>query len=193
MKRSLSILLILALLIGALMLVPTSVSAADGGADTGSSGACFSFDANFVGWQNFSYISFHIWGDNDFFFDWGTKNQRGRDDDGDGIWTYDLEDHGVSLDSSKQYYVIFYADTGVQTYELVCGTACYGDTIYCDGVLDIMDATRIQRYLAELADESELDMTAADATQDNNVDIMDATRIQRVLAELCDIDGNVLS
>ena len=59
-----------------------------------------------------------------------------------------------------------------------------------DGSVTILDATRIQRFIASLIDETGLDMTAADADADGNVTILDATRIQRVLAGLCDIDGN---
>lgn len=106
---------------------------AEADADTGASGNTFSFDANSAGWQNFEYIAFHIWGDDETFFDWGSRKQRGKDDDGDGTWTYDLDAAGISLDSSKQYYVICYSSTGVQTYNLIAGTACYGDTVYCDG------------------------------------------------------------
>ena len=59
-----------------------------------------------------------------------------------------------------------------------------------DGSVTILDATRIQRYVAELIDSDGLDMTAADADSDGDVTILDATRIQRVLADLCDMDGN---
>ena len=58
-----------------------------------------------------------------------------------------------------------------------------------DGEVTILDATRIQRYLASLITSSDLDMEAADADMDSDVTIMDATRIQRVLAKLCDMDG----
>ena len=59
-----------------------------------------------------------------------------------------------------------------------------------DGSVTILDATRIQRYLAGLVTEEEIDLTAADADGDGLVSVLDATRIQRVLAKLCDIDGN---
>ena len=58
-----------------------------------------------------------------------------------------------------------------------------------DGKVTILDATRIQRYLASMASEEEVDMQAADADLDGKVTILDATRIQRVLANLCDMDG----
>ncbi len=59
-----------------------------------------------------------------------------------------------------------------------------------DGEVSIMDATRIQRYLAELIDETEIDLRAALVTGGDEVSIMDATRIQRYLAELCNLDGS---
>ena len=59
-----------------------------------------------------------------------------------------------------------------------------------DGKVTILDATRIQRYLASMITRDELDMNAADADGDGKVTVLDATRIQRVLASLCDMDGN---
>ena len=62
-----------------------------------------------------------------------------------------------------------------------------------DGEVTILDATRVQRYLAGLAGEAEIDKAAADADADGDVTILDATRVQRVLAGLCDMDGNSLT
>ena len=62
-----------------------------------------------------------------------------------------------------------------------------------DGSVTIMDATRIQRWLADLEPDDRIDNTAADADGDGEVTIMDATRIQRYLAELCDMDGKPIS
>ena len=58
-----------------------------------------------------------------------------------------------------------------------------------DGDVTILDATRIQRYLAGLASQDDIDAEAADADSDGDVTILDATRIQRYLAGLCDMDG----
>ena len=55
-----------------------------------------------------------------------------------------------------------------------------------DGEVTILDATRIQRWLADLADDSEIDQKSADADSDGEVTILDATRIQRFLADLVD-------
>ena len=58
-----------------------------------------------------------------------------------------------------------------------------------DGSVTILDATRIQRYLAKMITEEEISMEDADADRDGKVTVLDATRIQRVLAKLCDMDG----
>ena len=60
-----------------------------------------------------------------------------------------------------------------------------------NGEVEIMDATRAQRIIAELdPSPAEGILKAVDADADGELTIMDATRIQRVLAELCDMDGN---
>lgn len=59
-----------------------------------------------------------------------------------------------------------------------------------DGVITVIDATRIQRYLSGMADEKDINTVSADADMDGSVTIMDATRIQRALADLCDMNGN---
>ena len=57
-----------------------------------------------------------------------------------------------------------------------------------DGEVTILDATAIQRRLAEL-DTAAYDETAADADEDGEVTILDATAIQRCLAELPTHEG----
>ena len=59
-----------------------------------------------------------------------------------------------------------------------------------DGVLTVLDATRIQRYKAKLVTEKEINLKAADVTGDGEVTVLDATRIQRTLAKLCNLDGS---
>ena len=53
-----------------------------------------------------------------------------------------------------------------------------------DGQITVMDATRIQRWLASLATDYEINRVNADADRDGNVTILDATRIQRLLANM---------
>ena len=51
-----------------------------------------------------------------------------------------------------------------------------------DGAITILDATRIQRYLAGLCELTDDQLRAADADEDGDVTILDATVIQRWLA-----------
>lgn len=64
----------------------------------------------------------------------------------------------------------------------VSGPRLLGDADM-DGSVTILDATRIQRYLVDLATDDQIDKEAADVTGDG-VDIIDATMIQRYLVEL---------
>ena len=50
-----------------------------------------------------------------------------------------------------------------------------------DGVVDIQDATMLQRYLAEYI--TSIDKTAADVNRDGKVNVRDLTQIQRYLAK----------
>ena len=53
-----------------------------------------------------------------------------------------------------------------------------------DGTVTILDATRIQRWLADLVGDSAINKSNADADRDGTVTIIDATHIQRFLAGL---------
>lgn len=58
-----------------------------------------------------------------------------------------------------------------------------------DNNVTILDATRIQRVIADLDSLSEIGTRIADVDRDELVTIIDATRIQRYVAELCNLDG----
>ena len=72
----------------------------------------------------------------------------------------------------------------------------YEDSPYFDGDADgdsevtILDATRIQRRLADLCSKYDIVETSADVDRDGSVTILDATYIQRFMADLCNIDGS---
>ncbi len=53
-----------------------------------------------------------------------------------------------------------------------------------DGQVTILDATRVQRWLADLVTDKEINKKNADVDFDNTVTILDATRIQRFIAGL---------
>ncbi len=114
--------------------------AADGAADTGAdagaetgAGNVFKFDAASAGWNNFKKVFCHIWVYNgDSFYAWQAKKEACTDN-GDGTWTYDLDAKGVALADGELYGIIFSNENGMQTYNLLAGTPCIGDTAYCDG------------------------------------------------------------
>ena len=113
--------------------VPAEVGA-DADAATGA-GNTISFDTNSAGWKNFDYVFFHIWAiDDDSFagYEWGGKKQRGTDA-GNGIWTYDLDAAGLTIQPGCQYAVIFANSNSMQTYNLLFGSECIGHTAACDG------------------------------------------------------------
>ena len=114
-------------------------AAADTGADAGAETAAantFNFDAKSAGWNNFKKVFCHVWVyGGDAFYAWQSKKEACTDTDGDGIWTYDLDAKGVKLDSGVLYAVIFSNENGMQTYNLLAGTPCIGDTAYCDGTM----------------------------------------------------------
>ncbi len=116
--------------------------AADGAADTGADGEVadtaaantFNFDANSAGWNNFKKVFCHVWVyGGDSFYAWQAKGEACTDKDGDGIWTYDLDAKSVSLEAGTLYAIIFSNENGMQTYNLLAGTDCIGDTAFCDG------------------------------------------------------------
>ncbi len=103
--------------------------------DTGAANV-LNFDANTSGWNNFKKVFCHIWVYNgDSFYAWQAKGEACTDDDGDGIWTYDLDLKGLVLEQGKFYGVIFSNENGMQTYDLLFDTSVLGDTAYCDGSL----------------------------------------------------------
>ena len=104
---------------------------ADAGSDSVGAGNTLSFDVNSAGWKNYKKIFCHIWVyGGDQLNPWQSKKESCKDN-GDGTFTYDLSK--VTIESGTLYAVIFSADTGMQTYDLLFDSTCSGDTAYCDG------------------------------------------------------------
>ena len=120
--------------------------------------------------------------------------------------TIEMLDHNIELveevpatktvDGVKQHYKctmcgdLFLDKEGTQPVtaeDLVIKAEALRGDANGDGVVDIVDVTTIQRYLAEY-EVPVFDATAADADLDGEVDIIDATLIQRVLLNICNWD-----
>lgn len=132
MKKIISILLVTVMLMSMTAFV---TSAAEASATTGYKEHTITFDASTTDWQNYKSIYCHIWvhgGDPIFAFK--SKSEKCVDN-GDGTWTYDLDAKGVTLEEGVLYSVLFANENGMQTYNLLLDTSCYGDTAYCDGTV----------------------------------------------------------
>ena len=125
MKKLISLVLALTLVIS---MMCTSVSATE----TEVKNELY-FDATTTGWQNYKKIFCHIWVyGGESFYAWQSKAEACTDKDGDGIWTYDLDAKGVSLEADTLYAVVFSNENGLQTYNLLFDSTVLGDTAYCD-------------------------------------------------------------
>ena len=88
----------------------------------------------------------------------------------------------------KAFTVYGYSDTVAKTYadknELrfvpLDDTFMLGD-VDDNGIVNITDATLIQKYCAKLVGESDINLDVADVNNDGNVNIADATAIQKML------------
>ena len=109
------------------------------GADTdvAATGAdVLKFDANTIGWSGMKAVQFYVY-DLDTgaeLIAWGSKKLNGTDADGDNVWEYDPAANGMSIESGKQYCIIFVnADTKEQTYDLVMDSSCLNDIAKATG------------------------------------------------------------
>ena len=92
------------------------------------------FYANpFLFGRNFKYIYMYLYDHNNGeIINWGSKKGK-MTNEGNGIWSFDLDAKGITLDPYKAYGVIFTADLGLQTCDLIIGSDCLGDIAYCPG------------------------------------------------------------
>ena len=97
------------------------------------------FDVRKSGWNNVKTVYCHIWradGTGDWP-NWQTKKEKCKYNSSTGIATYDLSKtgHNIKKSDGKLYCVIFSANTGMQTYNVIMSGKCIGDTLYCTGNL----------------------------------------------------------
>ncbi len=145
-KRLMSIMLAVVMLMSVAMIATSAAEAdvadnsadvaADTGADAGAETAAanvLNFDPANAGWgDGFKKVFCHIWEyEKDPFYSWQSKAQACTDTDKDGIWTYDLDAKGITIEPGKLYAVIFCNDFSQQTYDLLFDSSCIGDTAYC--------------------------------------------------------------
>ncbi len=85
-------------------------------------------------WNNFSSVYCHIWEyGGESLAAWQSKKEKCTQVE-DKLYSYDVSKAGTLADGTY-YGVIFSVDIGLQTYDTLMTTACYGDTLYADGTI----------------------------------------------------------
>ena len=94
------------------------------------------FDVENAGWENYENIYCHIWRADGTgnWTSWQTRKELCVKED-DGTYSYDLSKTGNDFryTDGKIYCVIFSADTGARTYNMIMSGSCIGDTVYVTG------------------------------------------------------------
>lgn len=85
-------------------------------------------------WNNYSTVYCHIWEyGGDSLAAWQAKAEKCTQVE-DRLYSYDVTKAG-GLTAGTYYGVIFSVDLGLQTYDTLMTSDCYGDTLYCDGTV----------------------------------------------------------
>ena len=129
MKKYISLIIVL-ILISGMVILPVSAQESENPRNV------LQFDANTAKHWNTPYekVYCHIWEyDAEPFFNWQSISERCVDDAKDGVWTYDLDKHGIVLEDDKVYGCIFSNENGKSTYTLIFDKTVLGDVAYCNG------------------------------------------------------------
>ena len=111
----------------------SSVGADDSGsAAVGGNTVSFKVDPNL--WKNFKQVKIYLYEHNgDVLIEWAARKGDMTDTKKDNIWTYDFDAKGITIESGKQYGVIFLNDNNVQTCDLIFDSSCIGKTASMNG------------------------------------------------------------
>ena len=91
------------------------------------------FYANPEIWHDYQKIYLYLYNREDGeMITWGSK-RGAMTDEGNNIWSFDLSGRGYTLDSDSNYGVIFTADWGMQTCDLIITEDNFGDIAYMTG------------------------------------------------------------
>ncbi|MDO5123150.1 MAG: starch-binding protein [Eubacteriales bacterium] len=129
MKKIICALLVL---ISILSVTASAVSAAETEIAPTGSGTTIYFEVP-SNWNNFKKVYCHIWayGSPTPLANWQSKKETCTLEE-DGRYSYDISKVG-GLESGVYYGIVFSNDLSVQTYDTLMTSACYGDTMYCNG------------------------------------------------------------
>ena len=112
------------------------------------------------------------------YYDYGDDMYEGFSMTENGVTYFD-----ISLKSKDETSAVYSLYTLNNTIEVEIPNVKLGD-VDGDGNIAVMDATLIQRYLAQLDVLTDAQFAAADVNKDLEVNVMDATIIQRFVAKI---------
>lgn len=144
LKRILAVALAIVMVMA---MAAVAVSAAEvenpAGADTSSesTGTSGTIQFNAAPWKNATQIYCHIWinGGSEEFYGWKNPAEKCTKVSGTTWWEYDLSTLDKSteisggLKANEDYCIIFFDESGLQTYDTTFGTACIGDKLTMTG------------------------------------------------------------
>lgn len=98
-----------------------------------SEGQVIYFDLSSTPWKDFETVYCHVWACDGTgeWPTWESKAEKCDYDEVTKIASYDLSKTGNQIESGAKYACIFSDDNGSQTYNLVFGEECIGDTVVC--------------------------------------------------------------
>lgn len=142
-KKQLSVLLIISILISVFALGgcysdDNGASKTESAASETSEKTKIYFDSSTGELGDFDSLTFSLYEhktlgyDNTDIIPWGSKKGK-MQNEGNGMWSYDLKANGIELDSDKLYGCVFSADRNRRTSDLIIGEPCLGDKVYCTG------------------------------------------------------------
>ena len=93
------------------------------------------FDINTTDWEDFDSVYCHIrscdgkgnWPS------WQSQYEKCTYNKNTGIASYNLSNTGNVIENGANWFCVFSNEKGEQTYNLLMGKECIGDTVYCSG------------------------------------------------------------
>ncbi len=91
---------------------------------------CIYFDTNTTDWENYTHVYCHISGSSIFETPWQSEEELCTDENGDGVWEYNIYNTNHTLYPKAKYKVVFSNSNGDKTPEFTLTADNYMDVAY---------------------------------------------------------------
>lgn len=115
---------------------------------------------------------------------WASKKSVMTQDEGTNVWRFDLDEHGIELDSTHKYSVVFSSDWYVQTEPLIIESYDNAKeyTAVFSGIYTWQHFNTMPVYSYKWVGEAG-GLILGDVNGDGAVDVLDATVIQKIAVD----------